>query len=366
VGPGLADKADAQVRRLSAEALQQVAVALADVIGDIRTSEYTPPEGRPLTEREKKDLELFAANVQAERKEVRPLLVALQGQMKALAQAVSDPSADVRILARGALEAIAHTRDRLLRKEENIQRAQRAAGPPENKQGRRLPQAPVVLAAAAGTPVKLQDDVLLDGFQQSKAVSALAAGLMDRDERARLAAVHALEMLGKDGAVAAPALVRSLTDPDRFVRWAAARALGKMAPADAESAVPALARLLSDSDLDLRLAAATALDLYGPEAKAAVPALAESVSNGDAESRIAALRALEGIGGAADAAVPAIARAMIENPDVRVRRTAAEVLGRFGPRADQAIPALRKALDDPDTSVRKAASEALLNIKPVQ
>jgi HEAT repeat protein len=39
-------------------------------------------------------------------------------------------------------------------------------------------------------------------------------------------------------------------------------------------------------------------------------------------------------------------------------------LGEIGPAAEQATPALLKALTDPDTSVRKAAREALEQISP--
>ena len=72
----------------------------------------------------------------------------------------------------------------------------------------------------------------------------LAAGLMDPNPRSRLAAVEALETLGDAARPVAPALVRSLQDPDRFVRWAAARTLGKEyghdSPAGGESAVAAV------------------------------------------------------------------------------------------------------------------------------
>ena len=44
--------------------------------------------------------------------------------------------------------------------------------------------------------------------------------------------IDALEMLGDQALPAVPALTRALADPDLFVRWAAARTLGKMVPAD--------------------------------------------------------------------------------------------------------------------------------------
>jgi HEAT repeat protein len=52
----------------------------------------------------------------------------------------------------------------------------------------------------------------------------------------------------------------------------------------------------------------------------------------------------------------------LTNPADRVRRAAAEALGRLGPLARDAEPALRRALDDPEDLVRKAAAEALINL----
>ena len=53
----------------------------------------------------------------------------------------------------------------------------------------------------------------------------------------------------------------------------------------------------------------------------------------------------------------------MSDPDDRVRQAAAEALSSFGPLAKTAEPALRRALDDPESTVRKAASSALLNLE---
>src|SRR5208282_3852817 len=109
---------------------------------------------------------------------------------------------------------------------------------------------------------------------------------------ARLAAVGALEMMGQAARPAVPALVRALGDPSPFMRWAAARTLGKLGPIDVSVTVPALVRLLCDRDFDVVLAGATALARYGPAAKDAVPALARAIATSDAEARVAAIQAL--------------------------------------------------------------------------
>jgi HEAT repeat protein len=160
-----------------------------------------------------------------------------------------------------------------------------------------------------------------------------------------------------------PALVEALSDRDRFVRWAAARTLGRIGPAARpEPATLGLAKLLSDPDLDVRMAAATTLEVYGPRAAKAIPAVVAATQTGDAEIRQAAMRALPSIDtkGQPDT-IGALIKALA-NPDARVRQTAAETLGKFGSAARSARPALAEALNDDDPEVRRAASEALVDI----
>jgi HEAT repeat protein len=177
-----------------------------------------------------------------------------------------------------------------------------------------------------------------------------------------------------DAAPAVPAIIAALCDPYKFVRWAAARTLGEMAraqtevgkaPFDPSRAVPGLVRLLFDSDEDVRLTAAAGLEHYGPYAREAVPIVERFVGLGDPEMRIAILHTVEGIGTDAAPALAAVARELNirQEPDPRVRRIAAEVLGRFGRLAAPYEGALRQALSDYDESVRRAASAAMLSLK---
>jgi HEAT repeat protein len=186
-------------------------------------------------------------------------------------------------------------------------------------------------------------------------------GSFDPNPAGRRATLEALEALGETGVVFIPQLIRSLKDPDRFVRWIAARALGKLAPAKASDVVPALICLLDEVDLDVRVAAIDALGQYNSSAASAVPALAVRLGKGDSESRIAAMRALENIGKAATPALRAV-RPLLSMKDPRLRAEAARLLGRFGAAASDYLPDLRKLLNDPDSEVRRQASAAIIAI----
>ncbi len=191
---------------------------------------------------------------------------------------------------------------------------------------------------------------------------ALVAGLSDRNPKVRLASVDALETMGDAAAPTVPALVRALKDPDRFVRWAASRTLGKLAPRRPDLAVPVLAGMLQpDEDLSVRLSAANTLSLFGPTAGAAVPALTRALGSRDSEVRVAALKSLESVGTDAVPALTAIT-GRLRDSNTQVRTEAARVLARFGPLAIESLPALRKALFDPAEEVRRAASDAILSI----
>jgi HEAT repeat protein len=339
---------DAGVRRLSADALHQTAAALGDLLPS--------QEGRPtatLSAPERRALEPLAeleTNTQ-------PLLRALGAQGPALARALEDSDPIVRLLVRRTLEDMAIDRLRFL---------QRPSGPPGPPPVGLLPAGPVnekepplLASGEESEPPEVTADPLLKGLRS--ALPGLAAGLKDPDVRIRLASLDVLEEMGPDAASVATAVIDATHDQNLFVRWAAARTIGKMGPVKVDRSVTELARLISDTDIDVRAIAARGLERYGPAAKAAVPALTRADNVGDTENRIGVLRALQGIGRDAQSAVPAISRAL-SHSDYRVRRTAAEVLGRFGPLAKSAEPALRQALSDSEAEVRLAASDALLSI----
>jgi HEAT repeat protein len=375
-------------------------------IGNLNVPDF-PRRGQPpgtWTKRELDALREGHAVIQERNQQLRPGMLAFARNAGALAEATRDPDVNVRIQAQRVIEDLGFLRRRLELLNKFLPELPRDVAPKKDVAARAggqeaqpypLPGPTPAPAASLGAPVKMAPALLvkdLDATRGTLTPAGLAArrqettvesenmnalrdvirrarlalileGLSDRYPRARLGALDALEAMGQEALIpeTIPGLIRALSDPNLFVRWAAARILGELAPAGAAQAVPALARLLCDPDLNVRLAVAYALYNYGPAAAGAVSALGEAVGRGDAEFRIAAMQALEGIGTASTPALPAVIRNMTDI-DPRIRTEAARVLGRFGPLAEGAAPALRRALNDPDAEVRRAVSEALLEI----
>jgi HEAT repeat protein len=382
-GAALRRSSDVEVRRFSLQAIQLAAISLADVLMPPAQPSEFPPSDRPPTREERERIADYRRRMEEQAQIIAPLADALKGQTDLIARLVRDPDPALGLLACHTLEDIATARQKLqqsiqsmpaLPNEEKPDNPGKEGQPkPQARSREGLPEAAPLLLAVAAQAGPGPDAPLLD----PRALQDLAAGTTDRDVRVRLAAIDALEELGTAAQPVAAALVRALNDCDLFVRWAAARTLGKLEQALAaqppeqrkvvESAVPALVRLLDDPDLGVRMTAAEALGRYGPAANAAVPALARAVAEGDVEMRIAAIQALGGIGERSAEAVPELIQAL-NYPDARLRLAAAKLFGQLGPLArgrvsrDTAIQALRNALNDPDNEVRLAVSDAFLKV----
>jgi len=366
-GRGLED-ADYRVRRYCIESIQLAALILSDLTPD----PSGPPFlliGRKPTKMELEEIERYREDVEAERKLQLPLARALAAQSAGLGRRLSDSDAELRFLAAQALEEMGMARLRMLRKVNSVPPLPAPDKPEKDSRRPSAPGKPAILLTSAERVALVQDkdkgpdSLTEDPFKPGLVADAalLAARLGDPNERVRIAAVDALELLGSDAAGVVPQLVRGLSDRSPFVRWATVRTLGRIGPVDTERTVPLIAELLCDHDLDVRLAAAYTLGSYGDKSAPAVAQLAKAVVSGDAEQRIAAMKALQSIGKDAAPAVPALAQAL-GFADERVRRAAPPVLGLLGAAARSAIPALQQALFDSDPLVRQAASDALLSI----
>ena len=332
---------DFQVRLLCLEAFQKAASALGEFPGAIDAKKDFPPAGRALTDDEKKFIRIRYDDVQRLLDERKPILDALTKHGKMLDRTLSDDNPRVRWAAVTAVEQLSHLRLRM---------RQRALSLPE------LPKVP---------RPKVDKDFNALVLGRLPAVAALL-GSPDSDLQTRSEAIHYMENLEEDAAPALDAIIQRLADPNRFIRWAAARTVGYLPPEKAVLAVPALAHLIGDTDLEVRMAAAAVLEGFGPRARDALPALKHAILHGDADFRVAVIYTVSSIGPAAAPAIPELIQALSteQSPDPRVRRAAADVLGKFGPLARAALPALRQLVGDDDPEVRIKASDAILSILP--
>jgi HEAT repeat protein len=114
--------------------------------------------------------------------------------------------------------------------------------------------------------------------EAGKVVPALIRCLDDKREAdIRWKAAHALGQFGQRARPAIPQLLLKLQDPEHFVRWCSALALGEIGPG--KDAVPALIRALDDQWA--YMGAITALGRIGPGAKEAVPALLKALDKAE-------------------------------------------------------------------------------------
>lgn len=384
------DDANVGVRRRSAQALRQAAATLAFetrlLLPLSRRDDPDPPTERPWSADERKNAAERRQDTAAKTAKLRPAFLAMSRQSAALLKAAQNSDPTVRQEARRTLEALAQARSIL---------SQLKEGPPPLKPGdkgaarpaRRGAILPVRAESADGAPRPLRlpapgggavqdekkkrekdapreddSDELLAQLLRSVAQGLASSGFADPRAASRRAAYEALESSGDIAKQFIPQLITGLSDKDLFVRWIAARALGRLAPASADTVVPALVKRLSDDDLDVRGAAARALGQYGPAAREAVPALGAIAEKGDAELRLIVLKSLEDIGTASAAALPNLGRAL-GDLDPRIRERAARLIGRFGPKARAYAPALQRLTGDPDPRVRREASAALLEVE---
>jgi hypothetical protein len=96
---------------------------------------------------------------------------------------------------------------------------------------------------------------------------------------------------------------------------------------------------------------------------AAVPRLAEELAHPDVRVRRSALNVLEMSGSLALPALPALSRAL-GDPDRFVRWSAVRTVGKLGPcAAPQTLSNLTKLLNDPDEELRQAAADALERLR---
>jgi HEAT repeat protein len=307
---------------------------------------------------------------------MQPLVDALGHARKDFLRALDKEEQAVVLMAgAGAVEAIALARAKFRQKAATVPAIPPAKGGEEKKEGEEKKDKPAndkppepapppkdkppepVPPPKGQLPPGLKE--IPDGAGQLTEATVLAKKLSAEEVRARLACLYALESLKDEAAPAGKALVKALEDDNSYVRWGAARVLGKLPPR--KDAVLELAKLLADKNGDVRITAAAALERYGPAANKAVPKLVETLKGADPETQVWSIRALVAIGPEPEEAIPGLVQAL-SSKEAEVRMASAEALGKFGPAAKKAEEALTRATDDEHAGVRLAASRALLDI----
>ena len=222
------------------------------------------------------------------------------------------------------------------------------------------------------------------------AVPDLIEGLSNPDRDVRVQVVALLSRLGSDARPAIPALIKTLKEPvnsDRVVSGGAggaatstyagpahdaAKLLGRIAPGtgSATEVIAALADVVRSGARQRAASAAKALGEFGTSAAETVPDLIEMLKADDpsqtstpthaGEAAAAALaRIAAGTDGASTQAALAALETALSAQSRHTRAAAIRALQKFGPKAADALPQIKALMDDPDSRVRKAASEAI-------
>lgn len=195
----------------------------------------------------------------------------------------------------------------------------------------------------------------VDPNRARKFVPQLSAGITDPDEYASSDCFEALECLGSQAEGAKDALVKVLNDENLELSSRAAFTLAKIGGNGRQPLLDTLA----NRNPDRVVIAINAIASMSAQGQRAVPAIIGLLKNGNAglDVQCAAAAALPELSSGSQVVTPLIEAA--ENPNAKLRSAAVEALGHLKPRTPTVLRAIKKALTDPDRSVRDAADEAL-------
>jgi len=221
----------------------------------------------------------------------------------------------------------------------------------------------------AGTSAAAAESLAALAEVARSATPALIETLKDKDADrfARgFAAIALIRIGGSETGLAAPALTEAVADAKAptTLRETSARLLGQLGK-DAAVAVPALAAALKDKSVEIRRAAAGSLAQLGPLSKEALPDLEAAIKDKDKNVRCSAIYALGSLGKDAAKTVPMLAGCVRENI-VEIRLAAIRALGNIGVDSKEAKNALLDAARESQTDIREAATEALKKIQMPQ
>ena len=195
------------------------------------------------------------------------------------------------------------------------------------------------------------------GAQAQFAIPALLERLRDGDQSVRFQAISSLKKVGP-GPDTVPSLVKAFRAGDARFQMEVADVLGQMGHG-ALGAAPTLIRALNGPEDGVRRAAGSALRLIGPDFSTLAPVLRKRLRSTNSETRLSGITAIQTIG-------PSVARGMLpeiiealEDPDVRVRRTAVWSTSEMVRDTKELVPALARRLEDEDVTVRVSSADAI-------
>jgi HEAT repeat protein len=155
------------------------------------------------------------------------------------------------------------------------------------------------------------------------------------------------------------ALKEALDTPDPDIRWAIVVLLVRLAKERGGNVVECLVALAGSGTATQRRMAMYALRDIGAQDDASQQAIRDALGDADPMVRVAALSSLKAFPELARSAVAEILRMLADDPDARVRATAAMALAQSGVEAPEVREALERAAGGNDPVVCKAARMGL-------
>jgi HEAT repeat protein len=178
--------------------------------------------------------------------------------------------------------------------------------------------------------------------------------LKDGNLEQRRKAAQDIQMLGKRGAPALPALSEAAVDQDPELRRCAIEAIGGLGKKAFDGSW-VLIRALRDTDVHVRRAAVISIGNLYQFPTAAFPPLINCLGDKDSLVREFSIATFQGLG---SAGVGSLVRAL-KNENVTIRKSAVIALGRLGPEAYFAITALKQAGQDENIEVSRLACDTV-------
>ncbi len=210
------------------------------------------------------------------------------------------------------------------------------------------------------------------GPKAGVAVPALGARLKDDDKGTekgsvvfvRAAAARALGKIGPGAQAATSNLTQLLYDPEPYLRMEATIALWRI-NRQASEVLPLLITDLSNIASPIKWEIFQALGEMGPDARAAVPAITIELKSRDSRVRQQAAESLWRIDREqAPVIVDALIEPLDDPADLFSVLQGAKLLGEIGPEARRAVPSLINLLKHPYPPASNAVAKALVQIDP--